>query len=402
MKRYFIAGIFIMGAIFGKNDYPIVLIHGFLGWGPDEMGGYKYWGGKDDIADLLRQEGHTVFEVSVGPVSSNWDRAVEAYTQLKGGQVDYGKAHSEKFGLIQKPEGKTFVGLYPEWDENHPVHIIGHSMGGQTARMLQYLLASKIYEDQESTIFEKSPLLGQVNLKWIHSITTIATPHNGTTMAELVTNTFPFVQYFVGLAGVVGTRFYDFDLEQWNLTRKANESWSSYVSRMRTHPAWETKNISSWDASLDGAKAMNNYAVASADIFYFSILTSITEKNADNHFHSPVRSAPLLIRARAKILGTKVGYWQDGTNTDSTWYENDGLINTCSMAGPTTGTNGPDTITPLVEKDVLISGQWYTIGPLKMNHWNIIGHKLMLGNLSETAMDLYKSHALRLSMLPIF
>jgi len=391
-----------MGAIFGKNDYPIVLIHGFLGWGPDEMGGYKYWGGKDDIADLLRQEGHTVFEVSVGPVSSNWDRAVEAYTQLKGGQVDYGKAHSEKFGLIQKPEGKTFVGLYPEWDENHPVHIIGHSMGGQTARMLQYLLASKIYEDQESTIFEKSPLLGQVNLKWIHSITTIATPHNGTTMAELVTNTFPFVQYFVGLAGVVGTRFYDFDLEQWNLTRKANESWSSYVSRMRTHPAWETKNISSWDASLDGAKAMNNYAVASADIFYFSILTSITEKNADNHFHSPVRSAPLLIRARAKILGTKVGYWQDGTNTDSTWYENDGLVNTCSMAGPTTGTNGPDTITPLVEKDVLISGQWYTIGPLKMNHWNIIGHKLMLGNLSETAMDLYKSHALRLSMLPIF
>jgi triacylglycerol lipase len=402
MKRYFIVGIFIMGAIFGKNDYPIVLIHGFLGWGPDEMGGYKYWGGKDDIADLLRQEGHTVFEVSVGPVSSNWDRAVEVYTQLKGGQVDYGKAHSEKFGLIQKPEGKTFVGLYPEWDENHPVHIIGHSMGGQTARVLQYLLASKIYEDQESTIFEKSPLLGQVNLKWIHSITTIATPHNGTTMAELVTNTFPFVQYFVGLAGVVGTRFYDFDLEQWNLTRKANESWSSYVSRMRTHPAWETKNISSWDASLDGAKAMNNYAVASADIFYFSILTSITEKNADNHFHSPVRSAPLLIRARAKILGTKVGYWQDGTNTDSTWYENDGLVNTCSMAGPTTGTNGPDTITPLVEKDVLISGQWYTIGPLKMNHWNIIGHKLMLGNLSETAMDLYKSHALRLSMLPIF
>ena len=391
-----------MGAIFGKNDYPIVLIHGFLGWGPDEMGGYKYWGGKDDVADSLRQEGHTVFEVSVGPVSSNWDRAVEAYTQLKGGQVDYGKAHSEKFGLIQKPKGKTFVGLYPEWDENHPVHIIGHSMGGQTARMLQYLLANQINEDQKSTILEKSPLLGQVNLKWIHSITTIATPHNGTTMAELVTNTFPFVQYFVGLAGVVGTRFYDFDLEQWNLTRKADESWSSYVSRMRTHPAWETKNISSWDASLDGAKAMNNYAVASADIFYFSILTSITEKNADNHFHSPVRSAPLLIRARAKILGTKVGYWQDGTNTDSTWYENDGLVNTCSMAGPTTGTNGPDTITPLVEKDVLISGQWYTIGPLKMNHWNIIGHKLMLGNLSETAMDLYKSHALRLSMLPIF
>ena len=402
MKKYFMTLVFLMEVIFGNNDYPIVLIHGFLGWGADEMGGYKYWGGKNDISDLLRKEGHTVFEVSVGPVSSNWDRAVEVFTQLKGGQVDYGRAHSKKFGLIQKPEGKVYDGLYPEWNESHPIHIMGHSMGGQTARMLQYLLSNEIYEDQELAILETSPLLGQVNLKWIHSITTISTPHDGTTMVELITNIFPFIQYFIGLAGVVGTRFYDFDLDQWNLTRNVDESWSSYVSRMRIHPAWETKNISSWDASLDGAKEINNYAVASADIYYFSILTSVTRKNADNHFHSPVKSAPLLIRARAKIIGTQVGYWDDGTKTDSAWYENDGLVNTCSMAGPTTGINGPDPITPFVEQDVLIPGQWYTIGPLKMNHWNIIGHKLILGNLSNTAIDLYKSQALRLRKLPKF
>ena len=29
--------------IFSQNQYPIVLIHGFMGWGTDEMGGYKYW-----------------------------------------------------------------------------------------------------------------------------------------------------------------------------------------------------------------------------------------------------------------------------------------------------------------------------------------------------------------------
>ena len=72
------------------------------------------------------------------------------------------------------------------------------------------------------------------------------------------------------------------------------------------------------------------------------------------------------------------------------------------MAGPTTGTNGPDPITPLVEKDLLIPGQWYTIGPLKINHWNIIGHKLILGGLSDTALSFYKSHSLRLKNLPIF
>lgn len=400
MKNIFFITFLIFGIILGGNSYPIVLVHGFLGWGEDEMGGYKYWGGKNSIADLLREGGHTVFEVSVGPVSSNWDRAIEVYTQLKGGQVDYGKAHSEKFGLIQKPKRKKYDGLYPEWNENNPVHIIGHSMGGQTARMLQYLLANQIYVDEKSSMLEESDLLGKENLNWIASITTIATPHNGTTMADLVTNSFPFVQYFIGLAGVVGTKFYDFDLQQWGLVRDDNESWSSYVNRMRTHPAWGTKNISSWDVSLDGAKALNNYVIASADIYYFSILTSITKKNINNQYHSPIGGTPLLIRARAKILGAKDGYWKDGEKTNPTWYENDGLVNTCSMAGPTTGINGPDTITPLVENDVLIPGQWYTIGPLRMNHWNIIGHKLILENLSETAINLYKFHAQRLMSLP--
>ena len=154
MKKYLIISILVFRAIFGNNNYPIVFIHGFFGWGPDEMGGYNYWGGKSNIADLLRQDGYNVFEVSVGPVSSNWERAVEAYTQLKGGQVDYGKGHSNKFGIIQKPEGKVYKGLDPKWGENNPIHIIGHSMGGQTARMLQYLLSSQIYEDDEFTVLE--------------------------------------------------------------------------------------------------------------------------------------------------------------------------------------------------------------------------------------------------------
>ena len=139
----------------GQNDYPIVLIHGFFGWGNDEMGNYRYWGGHKDIQKLLEDGGHTVFNVSVGPISSNWDRAVEVYYQLKGGQVDYGYGHSKKYGLIQKPVDKEYIGLYPEWDENHPVHVIGHSMGGQTARMLQYLLETEIFENDSFKTQEK-------------------------------------------------------------------------------------------------------------------------------------------------------------------------------------------------------------------------------------------------------
>ena len=53
---------------------------------------------------------------------------------------------------------------------------------------------------------------------------------------------------------------------------------------MKQHSAWETKNISSWDLSLDGAKELNNRLQASADVYYFSIVTSTTEKRVGpNH-----------------------------------------------------------------------------------------------------------------------
>ena len=84
---------------------PIFLLHGFLGWGRDEMDNFYYWGGKFDLQNWLIEQGYEVYTLSVGPVSSNWDRAIEAYYQIKGGQVNYGVAHSEKYGLIQKPKG---------------------------------------------------------------------------------------------------------------------------------------------------------------------------------------------------------------------------------------------------------------------------------------------------------
>ena len=71
------------------------------------------------------------------------------------------------------------------------------------------------------------------------------------------TKTIPFIQYFVG-SGRHWTKFYDFDLTQWGFKMKNNESWTNYLNRMKQHSAWETRNISSWDLSLDGARELNN------------------------------------------------------------------------------------------------------------------------------------------------
>ena len=75
---------------------PIVLVHGFGGWGREEMAGkFWYWGGFSDLQAQLNSgavDGREVrvMTAAVGPFSSVWDRAVELFYQIKGGTVDYG------------------------------------------------------------------------------------------------------------------------------------------------------------------------------------------------------------------------------------------------------------------------------------------------------------------------
>lgn len=401
MKKLLVI-LFLLSTVVLKadNNYPIVLVHGFLGWGPEELGGYKYWGGTEDLQKILEEKGYQVFTVSVGPVSSNWERAIEVYTQLKGGQIDYGNVHAKKYGIVQMPEGKKYVGLYPEWDENHPVHLIGHSMGGQTIRMLQYQLSQIIISDTTNNAPEKSALLGEEKNGWIASITSIATPHDGTTLANIMTKTFPYLQNIIGIANVVGSGFYDFDLEHWGFSRGENETWSSYRRRMKDHPAWGTKNICAWDLSLDGAKELNSILIVDPNIYYFSFQTTATNLDTSTGYYIPKEDAMLLTRPRAKILGSTISYWKDGSSTDSTWFNNDGVVNTISMTGPKTGVNGPDPIIEYQENDLLIPGQWYTLGPYDLDHWSIIGHTLSDEEWAR-ARSLYLAHAERLKKLTL-
>ena len=387
-------------SIKANNNYPIVLIHGFIGWGPEEMGGYNYWGGNYDYVEYLDSLGYEVYNVSVGPISSNWDCAVEAYYKIKGGQVDYGKRHSTQYGIIQKPSSKKWPGLYPEWDADHPIHIIGHSMGGQTARRLQYLLETEIYVDSARTIPESSDLLGKKHQNWIRSITTMSSPHNGTTLSDIITKSVPFLQDFIGLAAVIGNRFYSFDLEQWGFKKNSEESLSRYFTRIRNHPAWATNNFSSWDMSLEGARQLNTVAVANKNIFYFSFATSNTHLAPLSGKHVPNQDMSLILRPNARAMGKQIDYWADSTSTDSTWFENDGIVNTISMIGPTTGLNGSDQIIEYQVNEVFVPGSWYYMGKLTLDHRTLMGHGDISNEVLNNILLLFKEHADRLYALP--
>lgn len=401
-KIILISIILIMDIGYSKdsNRYPIILVHGFMGWGRDEMAGYRYWGGKYDIEAYLKSRGFEVYTVSIGPVSSNWDRAVEMYYQIKGGQVDYGEAHSNQYGIIQKPEGKISAGLYPEWDSSHPVHIIGHSMGGQTARMLLYQLTHIIHSDSLGLDPEISDLLGKEQIGWVHSITTISTPHDGTTLSNIVTSTAPFLQDFIALASAVGNDFYRFDLEQWDFAKKYDEPWMNYFRRMREHPAWQTRNICSWDASIEGARELNTFMTAENDVYYFSFASSSSKLDSSTGFHIPNDDMPFILRSHTRSMGKKIDFWEEGSSTDSTWFENDGIVNTVSMRSPSTGLMGPDPVTDYKLNQDLIPGQWYFMGTIPVDHRKPVAHFLSDNYTIENVYNLFEKHSTLLYSIP--
>ena len=57
--------ILLSSSLFASSKPTIVLLHGFMGWGRDEMGEYYYWGGLTDLQEYLISEGFNVHTVSV-------------------------------------------------------------------------------------------------------------------------------------------------------------------------------------------------------------------------------------------------------------------------------------------------------------------------------------------------
>jgi triacylglycerol esterase/lipase EstA (alpha/beta hydrolase family) len=68
----------------------------------------------------------------------------------------------------------AWAGHYAEWDENHPIHLVGHSSGVQVARQLQHMLAEKAFPGHKTT-----------SADWVLSVTSLSGALNGTTRVFL-------------------------------------------------------------------------------------------------------------------------------------------------------------------------------------------------------------------------
>ncbi len=133
--------------------YPLVLVHGAGGW--DSLGSLHYFWG---VAEALEVYGYGVYTAQVDPFNGSSIRA----TQLA-----------------------AFVDAVLACTCAHKVNLLGHSQGGVDAR---YLISTLGYGDR------------------VASLTTVATPHRGTLVADVVEGLVPgfsddlvdFILFFVG------------------------------------------------------------------------------------------------------------------------------------------------------------------------------------------------------------
>ncbi|RUS28341.1 hypothetical protein BC938DRAFT_481996 [Jimgerdemannia flammicorona] len=234
---------------------PLVLVAGFLApsWKAN-------WGPLEELQELaIREEaskgrwlGRRKFlYVTPGMCSSVHDRACEIFAQLKGGIVDYGEVHSREVG--HERYGRTYEvshhpGLYPQWSATHPLHFLGHSLGGPTIYKLQEFLATGFFAPAGHP---------DTSVDWIRSLTGLSAPFRGTTACYLLGlrpyphppgavyplsfggvayRTLHLYEYFVPES--VRRAVYDLQLDHWNFP---------------THGLWKCLWRSPWAEGLDTA-----------------------------------------------------------------------------------------------------------------------------------------------------
>ncbi|MEJ7174999.1 YSIRK-type signal peptide-containing protein [Staphylococcus caprae] len=313
-----------------KNHDPIILVHGFNGFTDDINPTVlsHYWGGdKMNIRQDLEENGYEAYEASISAFSSNYDRAVELYYYIKGGRVDYGAAHAAKYG--HKRYGKTYEGVYKDWKPGQKVHLLGHSMGGQTIRQLEELLR---HGNPEEVEYQKehggtiSPLYKGNNDNMVSSITTLASPHNGTHASDELGNEALVRQVVFDVGKAFGRKNsrVDFGLAQWGLKQKPNESYIDYAKRVQNSKLWKSQDNGFYDLTRDGATDLNRKTSLNPNIVYKTYTGESTHaslfgrQKADYNLFFP-------FTITANVIGKA---------TEKEWRENDGLVSVISAQHP--------------------------------------------------------------------
>lgn len=371
-----------------KNEIrsdAFVFCHGMLGFGEDELINkfMPYWGGfSGSLPKRLRKQGYEAVAPSFSSIGGAWDRACEVYAALTGTRVDYGIAHSKKYGHARY--GKTYEkALLPNWGkiaydgEIQRIHLFGHSFGGATVRMLSHLMTYGSEEERAVTpADELSPLFAGGKGDWLKTVTAIAGPFDGTTVIDAIGILVPTLKVisFVGFANVLGNtpfrKIYDMQLTQWKITSDRDKrAHPMYIGRLdRVIRFWRSHDDCFWDLCLAGAKELNEFLESNPNAYQFSISTDASKPKKNGNYKMKASTLfPFIITGN--MMG-KYDYDRTlGQPLGDEWKANDGCSNTHSALFPS---DEPHAFYKDVKND-LKKGVWTAMPVWQGDHMDVVG-----------------------------
>ena len=382
------------------KGYPYVLVPGMSGWGDTSSlnKALPYWGfAKVDIARVLNARGYETHAASVSPLGSAWDRTCELYAQLTGTRVDYGKAHSERFG--HKRYGRVYdKPLIDGWGQKdargqvRKVNLISHSFGGVSLRMLAVLLEDGCAEEREATTDGTlSPLFEGGHSGWIFSITTLCAPHNGTDLqfalpmwfSRFLQTAYYEVSHIAANVPVL-RQVYDAQLEHFGVGEKGSFFGIREFRRFK-----DSGDNVFYDVGVDGSHRINRSLRTVGDVYYFSFAVCGTKENRSGSQTPRPRVMMKALLPMAYYMGTHTEVTPDGIVVDESWQANDGVVNTRSSRAPAEE--------PSVEFDPshIEKGVWNVMPLIEGSHSSVIGwfHD------QKSTMPLFCRHVRRIEAL---
>ena len=336
-----------------RSDDPVVFVHGLFGWGQRDkiFRIMPYWGmTTGSLPDYLATQGYETYAASVGPLSSAWDRACELYAQLVGARTDYGVKHAQDFG--HERYGIDYeTPLFDGWGTERAVNLVGHSFGGATTRLFLEILTNGCPEEvaaAKAAGVEPSPFFLGGKGGWVHSLTAIAAPHNGTTFIESNSDFTKFAADLttaaakaLGLSSLKGV--YDFQLDQFGIRKDDNETFSQALDRVLRSDFLSHNDNAFLDLTIDKSLEINKGIEIQPNVYYFSYAGDQTSTDPLTGNHYPTVSAipsngmcALMMPGSVNIGKYYDKYTAGGIYIDQSWLPNDGLVNTVSALYPTT------------------------------------------------------------------
>ncbi|CAN6896609.1 unnamed protein product [Brassica oleracea] len=316
------------------NDLtPIVLVHGIFGFGKGRLGGLSYFAGAE-------KKDERVLVPDLGSLTSVHDRARELFYYLKGGRVDYGEDHSKTCGHSQF--GRFYdKGEYQEWDEDHPIHFVGHSAGAQVVRVLQQMLADKMFDGHENT-----------NENWVLSLTSLSGALNGGTRTYLdgiqpedgkslkpicllqICRLGSIIYDWLDISWLKS--YYNFGFDHFNMSWQKT-GLRGLVDCLLGNAGPFASSSGDWilpDLSIQETMKLNANLKTFPNTFYFSYATKRTRK--------PPLGGVMGIHPLLSIRVLQMSQWRYPRDIplpykgyrDEDWQDNDGALNTVSMTHP--------------------------------------------------------------------